>query len=220
MSTFSRPDDGADVAHVDVVDLLAAEALEPHELRDLLRHAVAVDIDVEDIHARPERAGQDAADADPADVIVVVDVRDEDLQRRLGVEVRRGHVLDDRVEEVVDELRPLRGRSVGLERRPAVAAGGVDHREIEGVVVGPEVHQQVEDLVQDLRRPRLGPVHLVDDHDGLEAVRQGLAQDVPGLRHGAVDGVDQQQAPSAMLRTRSTSPPKSAWPGVSTMLMW
>jgi hypothetical protein len=26
-------------------------------------------------------------------------------------------------------------------------------------------------------------------------------------------------APSTMLRMRSTSPPKSAWPGVSTMLM-
>mmetsp|Transcript_46303 Transcript_46303/g.122044 ORF Transcript_46303/g.122044 Transcript_46303/m.122044 type:complete len:226 (-) Transcript_46303:370-1047(-) len=26
--------------------------------------------------------------------------------------------------------------------------------------------------------------------------------------------------PSTMLRTRSTSPPKSAWPGVSTMLTW
>jgi hypothetical protein len=39
------------------------------------------------------------------------------------------------------------------------------------------------------------------------------------LRHRAFGGIDQQITPSTIDRIRSTSPPKSAWPGVSTMLM-
>ena len=48
---------------------------------------------------------------------------------------------------------------------------------------------------------------------------QRLADDELGLRQRAFGGVDQHDAPSTIDRMRSTSPPKSAWPGVSTILM-
>ena len=40
----------------------------------------------------------------------------------------------------------------------------------------------------------VGTVDLVDDDDGSQVVGEGLAQDELGLRHGAFEGVDQQQS--------------------------
>ena len=39
----------------------------------------------------------------------------------------------------------------------------------------------------------VGFIHLIDDHDGLQAQLDGLLQHETGLRHGAFEGVDQQQ---------------------------
>ena len=73
------------------------------------------------------------------------------------------------------------------------AAGGVDDREVEHVVGGVEIHQQVEHLVDHFLRPGVGAVDLVDDQDGLQAALQRLLQHEPRLRHRAFEGVDQQQ---------------------------
>ena len=109
---------------------------------------------------------------------------------------------------------------VGLGARVAVHGAGVDDREIELRVVGAEVEHEVEDLVDDLVRAGARAVDLVDDDDRLEAVLERLLEHEARLRHRALEGVDDQQAPSAIFRTRSTSPPKSAWPGVSMTLIF
>ena len=74
----------------------------------------------------------------------------------------------------------------------AVAARGVEHREIELLVIGVEQHEQVEHFVEHFERARVGTVDLVDDDDRLEAERERLAGDELGLRHRAFGGVDQQ----------------------------
>jgi len=56
-----------------------------------------------------------------------------------------------------------------------------------------QVHKQVECGVDCIIRPCCRPVHLVDHHDGLQALVQRLAQHKPRLRHGAFHCVDQQQ---------------------------
>ena len=54
---------------------------------------------------------------------------------------------------------------------------------------------------------------------GRKPALERLAQDEARLRQRPLGGVDQQQGSRRpCCRTRSTSPPKSAWPGVSMML--
>ena len=48
--------------------------------------------------------------------------------------------------------------------------------------------------IDDFVNPRFGSVYLVDDHQGVDALPQCLAQHISGLGHGPVDGVYQQQA--------------------------
>ncbi len=75
----------------------------------------------------------------------------------------------------------------------AQLGAGVDHREIELVIGGVQFAEQVEDHVDHFVRARAGAVDLVDDHDRLEAEIEGFLQHETGLRHGAVQGIHQQQ---------------------------
>ena len=77
--------------------------------------------------------------------------------------------------------------------RPALQGRGVDHREVELLIGGAELVEQIEGLVDHPVGARAGPVDLVDHHDGLEAQRQRLAGDEARLRHRAFDRIDQQQ---------------------------
>ena len=88
--------------------------------------------------------------------------------------------------------RSLRG-AVGLARGAALLGRGVDHREVELLVAGAELDQQVEDLVQHRGRALLGPVDLVHHQDRAQAVLERLAQHEARLRHHAFHRVHQQQ---------------------------
>ena len=59
--------------------------------------------------------------------------------------------------------------------------------------MAPRSVEQIEGLVEDPARPRLVPVDLVDDDDGAQAVFERLLRDETRLRHGAVNGIHQQQ---------------------------
>ena len=61
------------------------------------------------------------------------------------------------------------------------------------LVGGVERGEQVEHLVDDFDRTRVGAVHLVDDDDGLEAHAQRLRHHEFRLRQRALGGVDQHQ---------------------------
>ncbi len=112
------------------------------------------------------------------------------LERAVGVDLGAGDPLADQVEQGLDVAR---GR-LGVVRGEARAAGGEDVGEVELALVGPEFDEGVEDLVQDLFRPGVGAVDLVDDHDRPELVRKGLPQHELGLRHRAFERVDEHQA--------------------------
>ena len=111
------------------------------------------------------------------------------------------------------------GRDGQVGRGDALPAGGVDDREVERRVVGAQLDEQVEDGVEHLGEPGVGAVDLVDDDDRPQPVLERLAEHEARLRQRPLGGIDEQEArrrPSC--RTRSTSPPKSAWPGVSMRL--
>ena len=108
----------------------------------------------------------------------------------------------------------------GSVRLVPVAPHGEEHRVVDLVVIGAERDEELQDLVHHLVDAGVGAVHLVDDDDGEEACCRALrsTKRVCGMGPSAASTSSRQ--PSAMDRTRSTSPPKSAWPGVSMMLIF
>ncbi len=63
------------------------------------------------------------------------------------------------------------------------------------------------------------PVDFVDDNDDLVPQLQRAFCSTNRVCGMALGGVYQQQNAVDHLKIRSTSPPKSAWPGVSTILI-
>ena len=82
---------------------------------------------------------------------------------------------------------------VRLPPADPLAGDGVEHRELQLVLAGVEVDEQVVDLVQHLPGPGVLAVDLVDDHDRRQLQLERLAQHEAGLRQRPLAGVHQQQ---------------------------
>ena len=91
----------------------------------------------------------------------------------------------------IEHRREVLARPVEHFVRPALPAGGVQHREVELIVVRAECGEQVEHLGMDLVGPRVLAIDLVDHHDRAQAARERLADHELGLRQHAFGGVDQ-----------------------------
>ena len=89
-------------------------------------------------------------------------------------------------------LRSLPSTS-GVGRRPTRARVRVDDRELDLVLVGAEVDEQLVRLVDDLRDARVGPVDLVDDEDHRQVRFERLAQHEARLRQRPFARVDEQE---------------------------
>jgi hypothetical protein len=83
--------------------------------------------------------------------------------------------------------------AAGLARGGSGPRARVEHGELELLLAGIEVDEQIVDLVQDLLNARIRPVDLVDDDDRRQLPLESLAQHEPGLRQWSFRGVDQQQ---------------------------
>ncbi len=142
-----------------------------------------------DLLALPQNAVPHAQQGEPAHVGRGVEVRDERLQRVLGVVRRCRDRLEQRLEERAEIVRQRGGVEPGLP----VARDRVDDRELDLVGRGVEVEEELVHLVHDLLDSRVGPVDLVDDeHDG-QAALERLAQHEAGLRERPLRGVDEQE---------------------------
>ena len=80
-----------------------------------------------------------------------------------------------------------------VQRGDAGLGVAVDDRELDLLLVGVEVEEQLVDLVDDLRDARVGPVDLVDDEDHRQLRLERLAQHEARLRQRPLGGVDEQQ---------------------------
>ena len=171
---------------------LALDPLEPLR-REELGHAERLRLarlgNAHDGRAAPERPALDPADHEPPDELVPAQGHRLELQRAVHVDLGRRRLLEDQVEQRAQVL----ARAVRFERGRALLRRRVDDREVELVVVGAELHEQVEHLVHHLVRALLRAVDLVHHHDRAQALRERLAQHEAGLRHHALDRVDQQQ---------------------------
>ena len=143
----------------------------------------------DDLLVLVDRTALDAADAHPADELVVVDGGDEHLQRAIFVARGRIDIVDDRLKQR-DKVGALLVGAVGGR---ALAGRTEDGGGVELLLRGVEVEQQLEHLVHDLVHAGVGPVDLVDDNDDLVAELERLLQHEPRLGHGALSRVDEQQ---------------------------
>ena len=111
-------------------------------------------------------------------------------------------------------------RPVGRVGHPALLGRAVEDREVELLVGGVERGEQVEHLVDDLgRRARPALSTLLTQTIGFRPIFSALPTTNLVCGIGPSAASTSTIAPSTIDRMRSTSPPKSAWPGVSTMLM-
>ena len=98
-------------------------------------------------------------------------------------------MLDDRVEK----RHHVHAVAVRIEPGIAVDRTRVDNREVQLSIVGAELEHELEDLIDDLVRTGAGTVDLVDDDHRLEAVFERVLEHETGLRHRALERVDDEQ---------------------------
>ena len=139
-------------------------------------------VDARDGLSLVQRAALQPPHGDPSDVVVVCGGGHEELCRGRRIDVRSRDAIDDRVEQRLE-----RGANMtvvgacGPQDRVCVQGGEL------GLLLGrAEIEEEVERLVQNMVRARLGPVDLVDHEDRAVAAAQRLAEDEFGLRHRPV----------------------------------
>ena len=184
--------DSGDVAGADFLALGATQVVEGKELLDGSGGAGAVVLHNQDLVALVDGAGVHATDADTADEVGVVDGHALHGQRGVLVNLGRGHVVDDHVEQRVHVHIAI----VGVKAGKAIHGAGVDHvlhGKLELVVGGTQVGHEVQAVVVGLLGVGARTVDLVDDDHDLEAGVDSVAQHEAGLGHGALKSVNQQQ---------------------------
>mmetsp|Transcript_3429 Transcript_3429/g.12444 ORF Transcript_3429/g.12444 Transcript_3429/m.12444 type:complete len:501 (+) Transcript_3429:1388-2890(+) len=183
-----HPHEGADVPGLHLVARHALEVGVREDLRGLpgpgfrsrLHHRV-----LSPLHgARPHPADRDAAL-----VRVEVDGGHEHLGGAVHHDPRRRDLPQDGLKERAEVLAQL----LGLHPRHAPHPRAVHHGEVAQVVRGAQVAEELEGVVDDVVRPRGGPVDLVHHHQHPDSQLQGLLEHEPGLGHGTLHGVHQQK---------------------------
>ena len=99
----------------------------------------------------------------------------------------------DPLEDQLAQRLEVAAFDIGVERRPAGTRVRVDDRELDLVLVGTEVDEQLVHLVDHLRDARVGTVDLVHDENHREVRLERLAQDEAGLRERAFARVDEEE---------------------------
>ena len=181
--------EGDDLAGVGFVPLDLFETLKRKDLQNPSVSRAAVGADHRHGGVPLDPAALYAANSDHADVARVIERAHLKLEGPVGIDLRCGHMFDDRFKEhghIVAAHRWLQGG-------PAFESRGVDYRKIQLCVRCAETVEQVEGLIHRPAGPGRGAVDFVDDKDGAEPLGQRLARDEPGLRHWALDGVHQQK---------------------------
>ena len=129
------------------------------------------------------------ADADAAYIVVIVDIGEEHLGGPLQISLGSGDFVQDHFEEGGHVC----SGNVRIQGGVAIPGGAVDHRELQLVIVGPQLNEQVQHFIHHFRRAGAGPVDFVQYHQGLFPQSQSFFQHKAGLGHTAFKSVYQQQ---------------------------
>jgi hypothetical protein len=181
--------DGDNVPGFGLLDGDSLEAAEGEHLGgSAFLDDVAVNVDRLDRHVDVETAAFDPPGQDAPEERVAIQQRREHLELAFGIETRRRHMADDRLEQRGQVARADVIGEPGIAR----ATRRVEHRKIELLVGRVEIEKQFEHLVEHFGRTRVRAVDLVDDDDGPEPERQRLSRNELGLRHRTFGRIDQK----------------------------
>src|SRR6478609_6707768 len=184
---------GDDVAGARLLRGLALEGLGHEQLGDLDALLRAVVAAPHDLLTLLDRAVEDTEQGEAAEEVGGVEVGDVGLQGRLVVVGRRGDGLEDRLEEGLEVLALREAAVVGALGRGTAGLGRrVDDREVDLLLGGVEVHEELVRLVDDLGDARVGAVDLVDAEDDRHLRGERLAQHEAGLGQRALGRVDEE----------------------------
>jgi len=192
---FGKAGDDEQIARRQGFDLVAAHTLERHQLGEatLQRRLTLVELGREQRHglAAAHHTVDDSPDRQTAEVLAGVESGDHRLQRCVGIAGRRGDRLENGVEQ--------RGE-VGVVPRHSDAPDGLalagdrrDDLEVDVMVAGIEIDEQLVDLVEHFVGTGIATIDLVDDHDRRKIERQRLLQYVASLRKWSLGRIDEQQ---------------------------
>jgi hypothetical protein len=149
-----------------------------------------------------------AADRQAPDVGRRAEVRDHGLQRVAGLVGRRG----DRVDEQVEQRLEVLARRVAVQRGLPGLGVAEDVREVDLVLVGVEVEEELLDLGDDLVDARVGRSTLLTTSTIGSRASSALRSTKRVWGSGPSLASTSSSTPSTIVMPRSTSPPKSAWP--------
>ena len=152
---------------------------------DIAAVAAAEDI----LGAGLDDAALNAANSQTTNIVVVVQRGEQHLCVAVHVTGGSWDLIDDRLEDGGH----VSGAVIAVVGGIAVAGRGKDDRELDLVLVGAQLDEEVDDLVDDLGRTCTRAVNLVDDDDDLLAERQCLFQNETGLRHAALKGIHKEK---------------------------
>ncbi len=108
--------------------------------------------------------------------------------------------------------------AVGAAQGDARLGVGVEDGELQLVLVGPQVDEQVVELVLHLGDAPIRAVDLVDHRDQGQALFQGLGEHEAGLGQGPLRGVHQEHHPVHHVQGALHLAAEVGVAGVSTML--
>ena len=187
----AEPDDRDDVAGLGLLDLDPAQLVEQQDAVDRARHD-----DAPGLQQRwpAARAGPDPATIRPMAIRPTYSEKSSVVQS-----IWNGLSRSTSGPGTFSTIRSKQGPDVAgrwpsgsCDAKPALARGE-DVREVELLLAGAQLDEGVEDLVQDLVGPGVGPVDLVDHDDRADVAVERLAEHELGLGHRPLEGVDQHE---------------------------
>ena len=128
------------------------------------------------------------ADADSADIFIVINGADQHLCARFGISFRSGNIVYYCLKQ---RLHAGSGTSQ-IQSRDAGLSGRENEGTVDLFIAGAQVHQQLEHFIDHLSRSRAGTVDLVDADNNGQIQSHGLGEDKTGLRHRTFEGVHDQ----------------------------
>ncbi len=190
--------DHADLTRADLGGGDAVDALGHEQLGDADGLDGAVGAAPRDRLVAHEGAVVHAGEREAAEVRRRVEVGDEGLERVVLVVLGRGDVVEQHAEQRLEAVGAdgaalTQRRVVGVERRATGARVAVHDREVDLVLVGVEVEEQLLHLVDHLGDAGVGAVDLVDDDHHRQPSLERLAQHEAGLGEGPLARVDEEE---------------------------
>ena len=186
---FVEASQADDIAGMSFVDLNSGHALVVENRADLPFDLGAVATFEDDLLCHADFTANDFAESDPAEVVAIIEIGDQQLEIVTGVGAWRRDVFHDRVVERLHIDVFVFQLVFGV----AIFGGAVDVWEVELFVGGFELNEQFEDLIEDLVWVGVIAVDFIDDDDGFSTGLEGFSEDEPGLCLRAFGGVDHEQ---------------------------